>query len=229
MKEHRCILLVDDKDQGDVAENIQIQMRSEFDLEFILIRTAAPEYKKDDSEEIDPDKLWAGIKTKIQYKRIDVALTDFDLDSDIVNGLCIVHMVHKFRPKINFLIYSGNWNEVIRTVVGGDYQEAPIDHLVDGINAFIHDRIVDCIGRTDYKDDLIKYLRKNENDSIEHRLSSLLRAHGDMFFESCYPEFKGMTFNEIADLVDNHADARSDEWIDAVLSQTIAYLVKVNQ
>ena len=163
------------------------------------------------------------------HKRIDVALTDFDLDSDIVNGLCIVHMVHEFRPKINFLIYSGNWNEVIRTVVGGDYQEAPIDHLVDGINAFIHDRIVDCIGRTDYKDDLIKYLRKNENDSIEHRLSSLLRAHGDMLFESCYPEFKGMTFNEIADLVDNHADARSDEWIDAVLSQTIAYLVKVNQ
>ena len=38
-----------------------------------------------------------------------------------------------------------------------------------------------------------------------------------------------MTFNEIADLIDNHADARSDEWIDAVLTQTIAYLVKVNQ
>ncbi|MDY5198647.1 MAG: hypothetical protein SPH36_01590 [Candidatus Cryptobacteroides sp.] len=229
MKEHRCILLVDDKDQGDVTESIRIQMRSEFDLEFILIRTAAPEYKKDDSEEIDLDKLRDGIKTSIQYKTINVALTDFDLDSDVVNGLSIVHMVHEFRQKINFLIYSGNWNEVIRTVVGGDYQEAPIDHLVDGINAFIHDRIVDCIGRTDYKDDLIKYLRKNENDSIEHRLSSLLRAHGDMIFESCYPEFKGMTFNEIADLVDNHADARSDEWIDAVLSQTIAYLVKVNQ
>ncbi len=43
MKEHRCILLVDDKDQGDVTESIRIQMRSEFDLEFILIRTAAPE------------------------------------------------------------------------------------------------------------------------------------------------------------------------------------------
>lgn len=229
MKKHRCILLVDDKDQGDVVENIQIKMRSEFDLEFILIRTAAPEYKKDDSEEIDPDKLRAGIKTKIQYKMIDVALTDFDLDSDIVNGLCIVHIVHEFRPKINFLIYSGNWNEVIRTVVGGVYQEAQIDNLVEGINAFIHDRIVDCIGRTDYKDDLIKYLRNNENDSIEHRLSSLLRAHGDMLFESCFPEFKGMTFNDIADKIDDRSDARIDEWIDAILAQTIAYLVKVNQ
>lgn len=229
MKEHRCILLVDDKDQGDVAENIRIQMRSEYELEFILIRTAAPEYKKDDSEEIDPDKLRDGIRIKIQYKSIDVALSDFDLDSDIVNGLCIVHMVHEFRPKINFLIYSGNWNEVIRTVVGGNYQEAPIDHLVEGINAFIHDRIVDCIGRTDYKDDLIKYLRKNDNDSIEHRLCSLLRAHGDMKFESCFPKFKGMAFNEIADLLENNADKRSDEWIDAILTQTIAYLVKVNQ
>lgn len=137
--------------------------------------------------------------------------------------------VHEFRPKINFLIYSGNWNEVIRTVVGGVYQEAQIDNLVEGINAFIHDRIVDCIGRTDYKDDLIKYLRNNENDSIEHRLSSLLRAHGDMLFESCFPEFKGMTFNDIADKIDDRSDARIDEWIDAILAQTIAYLVKVNQ
>ena len=222
-------MLVDDKDQEDVAENIRIQLRREYELEFILIRTAAPEYKKDDSEEIDLDKLRDGIRTKIQYKCIDVALSDFDLDSDIVNGLCIVHIVHEFRPKINFLIYSGNWNEVIRTVVGGDYQKAPIDHLVEGINSFIHYRIVDCIGRTDYKDGLIKYLRNNDNDSIEHRLCSLLRAHEDMKFESCFPEFKGMTFNEIADLVENNADKRSDEWIDAVLTQTIAYLVKVNQ
>ena len=229
MKEHRCILLVDDKDQSDVAENIRIQLRNEFDLEFILIRTAAPEYKEEDSEEIDPDRLRDGIRTKIQYKTIDVALTDFDLDSDVVNGLSIVQMVHELRQKINFLIYSGNWNEVIRTVVGGDYREEPIDRLVEGINALIHDQIVDCIDRTDYKDDLIKYLRKNANDSTEHRLCSLLRAHGDMVFESCFPEFKGMTFNEIADLIDNHADARSDEWIDAVLTQTIAYLVKVNQ
>ena len=58
-------MLVDDKDQGDVTESIRIQMRSEFDLEFILIRTAAPEYKKDDSEEIDLDKLRDGIKTSV--------------------------------------------------------------------------------------------------------------------------------------------------------------------
>ena len=229
MRERRCILLVDDKDQGDVADNIRLQMRSDFDLEFILIRTASPIYKNEETEEVDLDKLKIDIKAKIQYKRIDVALTDFDLESEVINGLGIVHLVHEIRPKVEFLIYSGNWNEVIRTVVGGDYQEAPIDRLIEGINALIHDGIVDCIDRTDYKDDLIKYLNKKKGNSIEHRLCSLLRAHGDMIFESCFPAFKGMTFDEIADMIDGHSDARSEEWIDSLLTQTIAYLVTVNQ
>ena len=33
---------------------------------------------------------------------------------------------------------------------------------------------------------------------------------------------------EIADIIENNSDARSEEWIDAILSQTIAYLTTVN-
>ncbi len=229
MKKHKCILLVDDKDQSVVAEDIKLQMRSDFELEFILVRTAASEFKKEDSEEIDLDKLKDGINAKLHNKHIDVALTDFDLESESINGLDIVHIVHDIQKKVDFMIYSGNWSKVIRSVVGDDYKDASIDHLVEGINAFIHEGIVDCVDRTDYKNDLIKYLNQRENDSIEHRLSSLLRAHGDMVFESCFPDFKGMTFNEIADMINKHSDARCDEWLDSLLAQTIAYLVKVNQ
>ena len=225
MMKDRCILLIDDKDQEDVSNSIKTQLRNDFDLEFLLIRTAAPELKKDSSEDLDLTKLKNAIKEKISRKHIDIALTDFDLESDCVNGLEIVRMVHEIRPNVNFLIYSGNWNKVIRTVIGKDYQQASIEELVAGINNLIHDNIINCIGRTD----LIKYLQKNKGESIEHRLSVLLRANGDIRFESCFPEFKGMTFNEIADMIDDHSDARSDEWIEVVLAQTIAYLVKVNQ
>lgn len=228
MKEQRCILLIDDKDQSDVANSIKLQLKKDFDLEFILIRTADSKLKKDEEEELDLDKLKAGIETRIKNKNVYIALTDFDLESESINGLGVVRMVHELRPKLNFLIYSGNWDEVIRTVVGKDYKLASIDELVGGINDLIHDNIVNCIGRTDYKADLIEYLKKNKGDSIEHRLSTLLRANGEMKFESCFPEFKGMTFNEIADMIDNHSDARTEEWIETVLAQTIAYLVKVN-
>lgn len=229
MKQQRCILLIDDKDQSDIADSIKLQLKNDFDLELILIRTAASKLKKDGEEDLDLEKLKAEIEARIKNKKIYIALTDFDLESDSINGLGVVRMVHELRPKLNFLIYSGNWDEVIRTVVGKDYKQASIDELVGGINDLIHDNIVNCIGRTDYKADLIEYLKKNKGDSIEHRLSTLLRAHGEMKFESCFPEFKGMTFNEIADMIDNHSDARTDEWIEAVLTQTIAYLVKVNQ
>ena len=106
MKQQRCILLIDDKDQCDVISNIKLQLRSEFDLDFISIRTSASELKQEDSEDIDIDKLKSEIKAKIQNKKIDIALTDFDLECDYLNGLSIVRIVHEFRHKVKFLIYS---------------------------------------------------------------------------------------------------------------------------
>ena len=229
MKYKKCILLVDDKDQSDVIDSIKLQLRNNFDLEFILIRTSASEFKKENSEDLDLDKLINKIETEVKYKHIDVALTDFDLECDFFNGLDVVNLVHDIRKSIPFFIYSGNWDKVITSIVGSEYKLATIEQVVDGINKLIHGRIINCIGRTDYKQDLISYLKQENNESLEHRLCILLRSNGEMIFKSCYPEFKGKSFNEIADLIDNHSDARSDEWIEAILTQTISYLAEVNK
>ena len=228
MKPKRCILVVDDKPQSAVIKGIKSKLK-DFDLDFVTIRTAASEFKKDDSEDLDIEKLKSELNSKIDGKHLYVALTDFDLECPYLTGLDVVHMVHDIRPKVNFFVYSGNWNKVIESVIGQKYSKATIDELVEGINKLIKAKIIDCVARPDYQDILIEYLKSNKDDSLEHRLSSLLRANGDMVFESCFPEFKGMTFNEIADKIDNSSDARTNEWIEAVLTQTIAYLVKVNQ
>ena len=228
MKQERCILVIDDKDQEDVIGNIKLKLQKEFDLDFITIQTAAADLKENNSEELDVKKLKDEIIYKIKGKHIDIALTDFDLGCSLT-GLDVVHMVHDIRPKVKFFVYSGNWNKVIKSVVGQEHSKATVEELVEGINKLIKAKIIDCVDRTDYQGTLIDYIEKNKGDSIEHRLSSLLRANGDMVFESCFPEFKGMTFSEIADKIDSHSDARSDEWIEAILAQTIAYLVKINQ
>lgn len=229
MKQKRCILVIDDKSQSTVVKGIESKLFKDFDLDFILIRTADAKFKKDDSEDLDVEKLKTGIESKIKGKHIDIALSDFDLECPYFTGLDAVHMVHEIRENVNFFIYSGNWNKVIESVVGKDYQSASIEELVKGINKLIKAQIIDCIDRTDYQETLIEYLKKNKGDTIEHRLAILLRAHADLKFESGFPKFKGMTFNEIADMIENHSDARTDEWIDTILTQTIAYLVKVNQ
>ena len=220
--------MVDDKPQSAVIKGIKAKTVNDFELDFIPIRTSSDELKKDDSEDLDVNKLRAEIESKIKNKHIDIALTDFDLECPYLTGLDVVHIVQGIRDKMNFFIYSGNWNKVIESVVGQEYKNATIEELVGGINKLVNANIIDCIDRTDYKDVLIEFLKKNTGDTIEHRLSTLLRAHSELQFESCFPEFKGMTFGEIADMIDNHSDARSDEWIEAVLTQTIAYLLKVN-
>ena len=190
MKHKKCILLIDDKDQGDVIDSIKLQLRNDFDLEFILVRTSASEFKKENSEDLDLDKLRTKIETEIKYKSIDVALTDFDLECDFFNGLDVVHLIHDIRNSVNFFIYSGNWDKVITSIVGREYKQATIEQLVDGINKLIHGRIINCIGRTDYKQDLITYLKQENDESLEHRLCILLRSNGEMIFNSCFPKFK---------------------------------------
>ena len=228
-KPKKCILIIDDKSQISVIKGIESMLIKDFDLDFIPIRTTASELKKDDSEDLDIDKLKDDIKSKIKNKHIDIALSDFDLECPYFTGLNAVHMVHEIRENVSFFIYSGNWNKVIESVVGKEYQIASIDELVKGVNKLINAQIINCIDRTDYQETLIEYLKKNKNDTIKHRLATLLRAHGELKFESCFPNFRGKSFSEIADMIDNHSDARSDEWIETVLTQTIAYLVNVNQ
>ena len=229
MKQKRCILVIDDKSQSAVIKGLTSKYSKDFDLDFIVIRTGAAELKKDDSEDLDIDKLKTEIETKIKGKHLDVALSDFDLECPYFTGLDAVHLVHEIRKNVSFFVYSGNWNEVIKSVVGQEYQKASIKELVGGINKLLKSQIIDCIDRTDYQEILIDYLKKDKGNSIEHQLAILLRANGKMKFESCFPEFKGMTFNEIADMIESHSDARSEEWIEAILAQTIAYIVKVNQ
>ena len=228
MNKSKCVLLFDDKDQKNIINNIKLRTKQEFDWDFIFIRTSSADLKKDDSEDLDTEKLKAKIASETQGKFIDIALTDFDLECDYLNGLDVIRMVHEHHKNVNFFIYSGNWNKVIKSVIGEDHQHASTEQLVDGINKLIHDKILNCISRIDYQEDLLKYLRHKSEDSMEHRLCVLLKANGDMIFNSCCPELKGKTFMEIAEMIENKSDARSDEWIEAVLTQTIAYLTEVN-
>ena len=115
MKKSKCILLFDDKDQKSIINNIKLSTKQEFDLDFIFIRTSSAELKENDSEELDVEKLKAKIISETRGKHIDIALTDFDLECDFLNGLDVVRIVHERHKNVNFFIYSGNWNKVIKS------------------------------------------------------------------------------------------------------------------
>ena len=148
MKQKRCILVIDDKSQSAVIKGFTSKYSEDFDLDFIVIRTGAAELKKDDSEDLDIDKLKTEIETKIKGKHLDIALSNFDLECPYFTGLDAVHLVHEIRKNVRFFVYSGNWNEVVKSVVGQEYQNASIKELVGGINKLLKSQIIDCIDRT---------------------------------------------------------------------------------
>ena len=64
--------------------------------------------------------------------------------------------------------------------------------------------------------------------SITDELIKLLYEHGDMTFNSCCPKYKGKKFSEIAIELERGNNSYTDEWVMAMIHQTIAYLVEVN-
>ena len=49
-----------------------------------------------------------------------------------------------------------------------------------------------------------------------------------MTFNSCCPKYKGKKFYEIARELERGNSSYTDEWVMAMIHQTIAYLVEVN-
>ena len=77
--------------------------------------------------------------------------------------------------------------------------------------------------------DVIGLLNNDLRPSPNAVLCSLLRDNRDRVFSSCSPKLQGMTFGELADLLEEDNDGRAHEWLKAVIEQTMAYLVEVNE
>lgn len=99
----------------------------------------------------------------------------------------------------------------------------------DGSDHFIKLPILSFNDREDYKDTLVELISKNNRLSLEDRLLKLLYTHENMVFSSCFPPFAGKTFGEIANIIETGSDARSEEWLQALIDQVMAYLLQVNE
>ena len=45
---------------------------------------------------------------------------------------------------------------------------------------------------------------------------------------TCYPKLSGKTLGEIADMIENSSDKRTDIWTQELIEQAVAYLIKIN-
>lgn len=235
MKEEVSILVIDDTNQDANIRALELRLKKLCIPHIEQISTGDIELRKDDgSDHLDTDKLKVRLKNKLNGRHIDWIATDFNLGEDNIDGIDVIRIMlelRKFKHK-NIILYSGNIQSAIRKVIKESKSidsNDPEEAVISAVTKFIALPIVGFEGRQDFKDKLIELITQKQRPSLEDRLLKLLRTHESMIFNSCFPPFIGKTFGEIANIIEDESDARSNEWLQALIDQTLAYLLQVNE
>ncbi len=230
MKRNITILIVDDKNQDAQIQAIKTNLRDFCNLEVIPIITTAEELRQDDNDHLDPNKLRQRIADVIKDRNILYTLTDCNLAEPNFDGFDVVDMLCQQRKNIQIIMYSGDQQSIVKKfITNNSLPHLSIDEIVDIVCKLMSYPIRQYIKREGYKEEIEKLIRQDKNLYIENLFLEQLRTNSTMTFNSCCPKLKGKTFGEVADMIEQKSDNRSEEWEKALVDQTIAYLVDANE
>lgn len=224
----KCILVIDDADQSVNKKSLEIRVKSYCNLEVLLVKTTDKEYRVADSDHLDLRKLKDAIGEKIKGRHISWVFTDFNLAEESINGLSVVKILKELRKSIKVVMYSGNLDDVVRSVVGGNISSANVDDIVKAIKTLMEYGIIEYVKREDFVNKAVELINRDDDPTVQDYFIQQLRKYSDMEFQSCYPKLSGKKLGEIADMIENSSDKRTDAWTQELVEQAIAYLVKIN-
>ena len=227
MQPNKNILLIDDESQRNELENIKISLRAKLNVTYSQIEVLNKEYLNKNSE-LDFEKLKDKISEKLKSS-YDLILVDFDYGTVGVNGLDVIKFIRERRPHSEVVLYSADQKKVIEYVVGKDLRDSSIDGIVNGVNSLMNYKIRNFFSRPSYVTDVIGLLNHDLRPSPNAVLCGLLRDNRERVFSSCCPRLQGVTFGELADILEEDNNGKAHEWLRTVIEQTMAYLVKVNE
>lgn len=225
----KCILIIDDNDQNVNIRSLKMQVKGHCDLEVISIKTTDSIFKEDNSEHLDINKLKLHINDAIKGKSISWVFTDFNLSEEKINGLTIVKLLKEIRNSLKIIIYSGNLEAVIRSVVGESLSNVNEEDIVKAVKKLMEYGIVDYLKRDDYLNKAVELINRVDEPTIQDFFIQQLRMYGEMEFKSCYQKLSGKKLGEIADMIEKSSDKRTDVWTQELVEQAIAYLIKINE
>jgi hypothetical protein len=230
MEERNCLLIDDEMGRQKRIFEISVATPLKKDgIKVNLIPIDTTEKLIQTEEQIDLDKLKRFIEDAIRQKKVDVVACDYELASDVINGIGVIELVKEMRKKVPIYLYSGKFNKIIGDIVKkyNPIEPDSIKSCVREIKQIYGLGIKDFLDRDDYPSQLVGLLRK-QNDSIDDVYSKKIREYNSLIFKSCYPEFKGMTLGEIADHIDSESH-QGNAFLDELIEQSVAYMIKVNQ
>lgn len=229
MRPEKHILLVDDESQNNDLENIQRNLISEIDVSFSQIEVLNSEHI-DNNANFDIEKFKSNLFDFMKREHYDLVLVDYDYGAYVeISGLDVIDIIREEYKSIDIVLYSADQKKVISDVVGDDLSKCTTEDIVRDINKLLNYKISKISRRDAYVSDVVHMLRDDLSPSPNRVLCKFLKDNSSRRFSSCCPKLKDKTFGELAEILEKDNDGRAHEWLKAVIEQTMAYLVEVNE
>lgn len=228
---YKKCLLIDDEASAQkrvFEQKVSTPLRAQgINVELIIIDSTDKDLYSD--EKLDKEKLKQAIINKIEGKKIDIVGCDYELASDVVNGVDVVQIIRGIRNKVKIFLYSGKFEKIIGDILNGykDGDDASKAICLDKIKKIYGSKIEDFIERNDYPARFIGVLKKND-DTIDDVFLRKIHEYSGHKFKSCFPQFENKSLLEIAKEIENETHLGL-KFIDELIEQTIAYLIKSNE
>lgn len=209
MREKNC-LLIDNENQVASIETIEregkklgVPIKC---FQFNVGSTNNPEFLTDNK--IDLTKVIEEFKKLYGGITFDLIAFDWSLDDDNVNGVDLIKCFqdNRLRRTTPKLLYSGELKDEMESILN-QYKEDQIEFKKawNQIKTLIEIDIVDFKDRGEYEIAIVNYLHSNK-PNLETILIKELRNNSELKFSGNFTKFEGMTFGEIANIIENNPD-----------------------
>lgn len=221
----RKCLIIDNEDQSSTIEKAKrLAKLKGLDIEFIQFNVGNPEYTEFLTEgAINIPKVIDEYKKEYENETFHLAIFDWNLDDDVINGIELVRQLEannilKNTPKI---VVSAKLKIILNEIAVAEESKR-----IERLSVLVRSSIKDYIDRDNYEVDIIKFFINNE-DSLDLNIEEVLKKFPTLKFEQNFinKKFNGKTFLEIANYLSNNDMIRND-FKKEIIQQVIAYLTE---
>lgn len=224
------VLVVDDNDQQPTIDNI-ISSLDNPKIEFLNCYISKQFRNTETDLSLNISEIEKRILEIIDGKPLALVLTDYSFEAPNYNGLDVVKLIRKKRQNSNIPIalYSADRKAIIQNVIGKN-RDFSIDDIAEAVNTLMGYEISYFWTRGEYEAQTSYVLKRIKNiiNPIK-TLTQFLWGNSNKTFKSCFPPLQGKTFGEIADILEDKDNGNSQKFYNAIMEQTLAYLLEVNE
>ena len=150
MKPDIYLLIIDDDSQRKEIGEIERGLKGSHNVHSFNLRTSAPEFRIEGSNDADFEKIKIGI-TKLfnEVGHFHLVLTDFRLNASF-DGLDVVEFLRKNWDTVPIMLYSGLISDVVKRILNTTASQLNKEQIVSAISELFNYHIVDCVSRLDY-------------------------------------------------------------------------------